>query len=330
MADPNIRQTPPIFNGTTVLVQGRIRPNTVRFNVNLCTAADIFKGDIAIHVNPRYDEGNAVIRNSFVNGVWGGEERDGPAFTVPTGGNVEILLLIRDDVIKFAYNGQHYSDYKHRIPKERIRYVITSGELQVTNITFFGPGLPNDSYGGQFPYPLQYQPRGGYYTQPSIGYPVPTGYLAPGGTYDQPRSGMTPSKYFIPGGLSTGRLVFITFTSGPLPTSQWIHVSFRLNESDGDVPFYFNPRFNWNGDKNVTVRNSLLAGSWGAEERDQPSFPFAIGKVSQLIILADEKQFKVAVDNKDFTQYQYRTSDLAAIQWIEVNGDVSNVSIHVQ
>lgn len=31
-----------------------------------------------------------------------------------------------------------------------------------------------------------------------------------------------PSKYFIPGGLSTGRLVFITFTSGPLPTSQWL------------------------------------------------------------------------------------------------------------
>lgn len=43
--------------------------------------------------------------------------------------------------MQIAFNGQHYCEFRHRTPKERITYLVASGDIQVQNITFFGPGL---------------------------------------------------------------------------------------------------------------------------------------------------------------------------------------------
>lgn len=40
-----------------------------------------------------------------------------------------------------------------------------------------------------------------------------------------------------------------------------------------DIAFHFNPRFDEWG-KKVIVRNTLVGGQWGTEERDCPGFPF--------------------------------------------------------
>ena len=39
---------------------------------------------------------------------------------------------------------------------------------------------------------------------------------------------------------------------------------------------------------------------------------------------------QVAVNNSHFIEFQHRNPNLAAIQWVEVAADASNVSIHVQ
>ncbi|NXV07488.1 LEG5 protein, partial [Cettia cetti] len=44
-----------------------------RFHINLRAG-----GDVVLHVNPRLDEGGDVVRNSFLGGSWGQEERDLP------------------------------------------------------------------------------------------------------------------------------------------------------------------------------------------------------------------------------------------------------------
>ncbi|NXY21213.1 LEG4 protein, partial [Atrichornis clamosus] len=43
-----------------------------RFHINLKMGAG---GDIVFHMNPRMDEGGALVRNSFLGGGWGEEER---------------------------------------------------------------------------------------------------------------------------------------------------------------------------------------------------------------------------------------------------------------
>ena len=68
-------------------------------------------------------------------------------------------------------------------------------------------------------------------------------------------------------------------------------VNLRYFESGGDVAFHFNPRLS----DRVVVRNSNLGGSWGPEEKQQPSFPFVAGYPFQMIILCEQYQFKVRV-----------------------------------
>jgi len=67
-------------------------------------------------------------------------------------------------------------------------------------------------------------------------------------------------------------------------------VNLRYKQDGGDIAFHFNPRLN----EGVVVRNSQLGGSWGPEERDQPSFPFAAGQQFTMIILCEPNDFKVS------------------------------------
>jgi len=334
MANPaNVRQIPPVYDGTTILVQGHILPNAVTFAINLCAGPNYGQCDTALHINPRYNQGNAVVRNSFLNGSWGDEERGGPAFNVPAGQTIEVLMSFSHDAIRVAFNGQHYCDFHHRTAKERITYIVASGDINITNITFYGPGL--GVYGGasgpvigastspgSMPYQQPYQPPGGYYASPVVAFPVPSGYPAPGAGYGQPHPSMAPGKSYIPGGLFPGRLIYITLTPGPTQFA----VNLRHQETGGDIALHFNPRLA----DSVVVRNSDIGGTWGAEERNQPSFPFVAGHAAHLILLCEADKFKIAVNNSHFIEFNHRSLNLAAIQWVEVVADASNVSIHVQ
>jgi len=67
-------------------------------------------------------------------------------------------------------------------------------------------------------------------------------------------------------------------------------VNLKYQQEGGDIAFHFNPRLN----DRVVVRNSLLGGAWGPEERAQPSFPFQAGQQFNMIILCEPNNFKVS------------------------------------
>ncbi|NWV78907.1 LEG4 protein, partial [Dasyornis broadbenti] len=47
-------------------------PVPPRFHINLRAGPG---GDVVLHLNPRMDEGDAIVRNAFLGGSWGQEER---------------------------------------------------------------------------------------------------------------------------------------------------------------------------------------------------------------------------------------------------------------
>lgn len=71
-----------------------------RFSVNLCAGPNYGTCDTALHINPRYEQYNIVVRNSFINGGWGPEERGGAPFHVAKGQQLDCMMLITNDVIK--------------------------------------------------------------------------------------------------------------------------------------------------------------------------------------------------------------------------------------
>ncbi|XP_036417137.1 32 kDa beta-galactoside-binding lectin-like [Colossoma macropomum] len=88
-----------------------------------------------------------------------------------------------------------------------------------------------------------------------------------------------------------------------------------------DIAFHFNPRFNEDG-KQVIVRNSLIGGVWGSEERELPFFPFRPGKPFELKILCTSSDFRVEVDKNHLLTYAHRISDLDKIKNLSVHRDV--------
>lgn len=131
-----------------------------------------------------------------------------------------------------------------------------------------------------------------------------------------------PMPYFssIPGGLYPSKSIIVVGTI--LPNAKRFHINLR---SGSDIAFHLNPRF----DENAVVRNTQVRGSWGSEERQllRP-MPFRRGQSMSVWIMCDSYCFKVAVDGQHLLEYNHRLKNLAAINNLEVNGDVQLT--HVQ
>lgn len=62
-----------------------------------------------------------------------------------------------------------------------------------------------------------------------------------------------------------------------------------------DIALHCDVRLRFGSDVNVFVRNSLLGGGWGGEERPCPYFPFVPNGSFDMIILAEKDKFKVII-----------------------------------
>ncbi|ETE61360.1 Galectin-4, partial [Ophiophagus hannah] len=92
----------------TIIVRGSIPMNFNRFHINLKAGQDI-----ALHINPRRQE-QIVVRNSFLNGSWGPEERELPFNPFQPGQYFELSIRCGNHRFKVYVNGQPFFNYAHR------------------------------------------------------------------------------------------------------------------------------------------------------------------------------------------------------------------------
>uniref|UniRef100_A0A0N5B188 Galectin n=1 Tax=Syphacia muris TaxID=451379 RepID=A0A0N5B188_9BILA len=94
--------------------------------------------------------------------------------------------------------------------------------------------------------------------------------------------------------------------------------------ANSEYHFHFNPRFN----ENVVVRNSTRGGNWQNEERSESSFPFAVGRIFTIDLIAAPQQILVNVDGQQFLSFNCR-DDPSYINHLAISGDVNIHSVHI-
>lgn len=141
-----------------IIIKGYIPRTAKSFVINFKVGSS---GDVALHINPRMTEG-AVVRNSFLNGSWGSEERKvsynpfgpGQFFDVSLGflsllpSEASVLALASylpfslqlsvrcgADRFKVYANGQHLFDFSHSLSAfQRVDLVEIHGDVTLSYV----------------------------------------------------------------------------------------------------------------------------------------------------------------------------------------------------
>uniref|UniRef100_A0A452QJZ1 Galectin n=1 Tax=Ursus americanus TaxID=9643 RepID=A0A452QJZ1_URSAM len=95
----------------TIIIKGSIPPMGKSFVINFMVGSS---GDLALHINPRLTEG-LVIRNSYLNGSWGSEDRKISYNPFGPGQFFDLSIRCGIDRFKVYANGQHLFDFSHRL-----------------------------------------------------------------------------------------------------------------------------------------------------------------------------------------------------------------------
>ncbi|PNF22381.1 hypothetical protein B7P43_G17260 [Cryptotermes secundus] len=198
-----------LYPGKMVRIQGTVLPSANRFAINLqCGPRTSPRDDIALHVSPRFNE-SYITRNSLQNMAWGVEENHGH-MPLSRGQGFEIIILCDPTHYKIAVNGQHYTEFGHRIPYQKVSHLAIDGEVTISLIQYEGGSSVPGTGVGFVPPPMAPVPplpvpgSQPYPTNPTI-YPTVPGAVpygappdpVPGGYAYQPPygQGYAPGNY---------------------------------------------------------------------------------------------------------------------------------------
>lgn len=306
----------PLVPGTIIELTGHIHNHTKRFSVNLVTE----KGDIALHVNPRFDVGNTVF-NTLRNNEWEQEECV-DSVPVQQGQNFEFMILVEQMDYKVAFNGMHFAEFKHRLLFSLVTHLTVDGTVTI-HTAEQKPPLGTMASADQVP------PMEGVGMSMPCNVPVmlPTGpaTLEPASEPQTVYNPPTPFTHLLPGGrLAPGLMVYIS--GRPHSEAVSFSVNFACGGIGSDIAFHFNPRFHY---KEV-VRNTFLDGDWGPEEKKCHKFVFRQGVHFDMLIQVLPDRFNVAVNGQHYVEYQHRLQPLSRISHLTVEGDILIASCRCQ
>ncbi|KAK6104882.1 32 kDa beta-galactoside-binding lectin [Brugia pahangi] len=124
----------------------------------------------------------------------------------------------------------------------------------------------------------------------------------------------------VNGGLSPGKSLYIT----GIPDKRSKRFNINLLKQNGDIILHFNPRF----DEKVVVRNALIGGVWGKEEREG-KIPFEKDKIFDLQFHNEEYAIQILVNGERFVTFAHR-SQANDIVGVQIQGDVEISGIQIQ
>ncbi|XP_059389779.1 galectin-9-like [Carassius carassius] len=120
--------------GKSVIIIGRILPDSNRLHVNLQCGSDS-EADVALHINPHYKDGSEhIVYNTYQNRSWGSGQST-PDSPIVKDKLFAIEILVTKEAYKISANGKHVMDYEHRIP---ITQVNTISVDQDNKLEFIG------------------------------------------------------------------------------------------------------------------------------------------------------------------------------------------------
>ncbi|XP_074786769.1 galectin-4 [Athene noctua] len=279
--------------GMAICVQGLVLPHADRFQVNLASGPED-EADLALHLNPRFGAEGQVVLNSRSGGQWGPEQRRDLQALVP-GTLFEIIVTVTPQDYRILVNSRPLDDFPHRLPPERVAAVTVDGDLELHSVTVLGAGDMPQTIPYQGNLPVMEQP-------PTLHPPVPFIATIPGG--------LIPKKTIVVKG-------FIP------PDAERFHINLRAGPG-GDVLLHLNPR----PGEGLVVRNSLVGGTWGAEELDLPHNPLQRGRYFDVSIRCGNRRFKVFAEGQPLCDFAHRLPPGPHADTLEVDGDVVLSYVH--
>ncbi|XP_068280645.1 galectin-4 [Nyctibius grandis] len=350
---PPVPYVAPVAGGLwpdmAVYVQGVVPPHADRFWVNLGGTGE--GSDVALHVNPRLGgEGQAVL-NSRRGGAWGQEQRRDLGPFAP-GAPFELLIAVGPEGYRLLANGRPFAEFPHRLPAQDVAAVTVDGDVELHAVTVLGgggerdprdpPGTPHDPQDPPWDVPPPHAGEslggGGGWGHPGVwGCPPLTPLCAPPQDVPQtiPYEQSTlpvmghppvlhpPVPFFatIPGGLVPKKTLVV---KGFIPPdADRFHINLRAGPG-GDVLLHLNPR----PGEGVVVRNSLVGGVWGPEERELPHNPLQRGRYFDLSIRCGNRRFKVFAEGRPLCAFAHRLPPGPHADTLEVDGDVALSYVH--
>uniref|UniRef100_A0A8C2Z5Q3 Galectin n=1 Tax=Cyclopterus lumpus TaxID=8103 RepID=A0A8C2Z5Q3_CYCLU len=244
--------------------------------------------DIALHFNPRFDGWDKVVFNSCEEGSWGSEDKTRD-MPFSKGEAFEMVIVIK-------VNGNDFYTFQHRLPLERVRAMQIAGDVCIQTINVIGVRLPEHEALGSMLWALGF----GLW---ALGFgPVPYSNMIPGGMY--------PKRTLI--------------IRGMLPYgAERLCINFMVSRSR-DIAFHMNPRVR----EGVVVRNSMIGGNWGQEDRELSMNPFSEGQYFDMSIRCGSERFKVFVNGQHLFDFFHRLQSFNEIDMLEIEGDVQISYIH--
>lgn len=114
----------------TIIIKGYVLPTAKNFIINFKVGSS---GDIAFHLNPRI--GDSVVRNTYMNGSWGSEERKLAYNPFGPGQFFDLSIRCGMDRFKVFANGQHLFDYSHRFQAfQRVDMLEIKGDITLSYV----------------------------------------------------------------------------------------------------------------------------------------------------------------------------------------------------
>ncbi|XP_075388420.1 galectin-8 isoform X2 [Tenrec ecaudatus] len=285
--------------GTLIVIRGHVPSDSDRFQVDLqCGSSVKPRADVAFHLNPRFKRSSCIVCNTLLNEKWGREDitYDSPFQKEKS---FEIVIMVLKEKFQVAVNGKHTLLYVHRISPEKVDTLGIYGRVNIHSVGF---SFSSDLQGSQ----------------------------ASSMELTHIRRENLPSS-----GISQRTLPFAARLNSSMGPERTVVIKGEVHRNakgfnvdlvagkSRDIALHLNPRLN----SKAFVRNSFLQDSWGEEERNITSFPFAPGMYFEMIIYCDVKEFKVAINGVHSLEYKHRFKELSNIDTLEIDGDINLLDV---